>query len=121
MFDIRKSTKAYFDTKEHFIVVRKGTVYLRVVGEEGNYDVMTATASEDDGSFSAFSDQQAMNATALLVSGQLDTPPSLKTDFHNRPYVKICNCEFLSDAYRAAIVFFVNLDAAEAVPARAEG
>ena len=121
MFDIRKSTKAHIDSKEHFIVVRKGTVYLRVVGEEGDYTVMTATAAEDDGNFSAFRDQQAMNEAALRVSDQLDTPPRLKTDFHNRAYVEICNCEFLSDAYRSAIVFFVNLDAAEAVPTGAKG
>ena len=113
MFDIRKSNKAYIDSREHFIVVRRGTVYLRIVGQEGKYVVMTATASEDDGSFSALQNQYGMNEAALRVSAQLDTPSSVKMDFHNRPYVEICTCEYLSDAYRAAIVFFANLDGAE--------
>lgn len=47
MFDIKKSKKAYIESAEHFVVVRDGVVYLRIVGEEGNYKIMTATAGED--------------------------------------------------------------------------
>lgn len=114
MFDIRRSNKSYIDSPEHFVVVRRETVYLRIVGQEGSYSVMTATASEDDGSFRSFRDQNALNEAALRVSGQLELQPAEKEDFHDRPYVEICNCEFLSDAYRAAALFFANLDANEA-------
>ena len=117
MFDIRRSSKAYIDSPEHFVVVRRETVYLRVVGSEKRYTVMTATAGEDDGSFRALRDQNALNDAALRVSGQLDLQPKLKQDVHDRPYVEICDCEFLSDAYRAAVVFFANLDAGEPRPA----
>lgn len=113
MFDIRRSNKAYIDGPEHFVVVRRESIYLRVIGQEGSYTVMTATAGEDDGSFRAFRDQNALNHAALRVSGQLDLQPREKQDVHDRPYVEICNCEFLSDAYRAAVVFFANLDAGE--------
>jgi hypothetical protein len=121
MFDIRKSTKAHIDSPEHFVVVRRNTVYLRIVGEEGAYTVMTATAGEDDGSFRAFGDQDALNEAALKVIGQMDLRSARKTDFHERPYVEICYCEYLSDAYRAAVIFFANLDAAEAPKASLEG
>lgn len=48
VFDIRKSVKANFNQPEQFVVVQGGVVYLRIVGEDGSYTVMTATAGEDD-------------------------------------------------------------------------
>jgi hypothetical protein len=82
---------------------------------------VTATAGEDEGGFRAFGDQPALNDAALRVSGQLELQPRLKQDIHGRPYVEICNCEFLSDAYRAAVVFFANLDAGEVGAKSIEG
>ena len=120
-FDIRRSSKAYIETPEHFIVVWDGIVYLRVIGHEGSYAVMTATAGEDEGHFSAYSDQNALNYAAVLASAQMQLESSTKTDIHDRPYVEICKCEFLSDAYRAAELFFGELAKHQVRGSAAEG
>jgi hypothetical protein len=108
-FDIRKSNKAYIEAPEQFIVVHGGVVYLRIVGQEGSYDVMTATSGEDTGAVFAFDDQHVLNQIAIEVAQQIGCAPEHKEDHQNRPYVKICNCEFLSDAYRAADILFDRL------------
>ncbi len=110
-FDIRKSSKAYIEAEEHYIVVHNGTVYLRVVGQEGAYVVMTATSGEDACPDAAFGDQQALNDAARGVAKLVHCLPELKYDYHNRPYVKICECEYLSDVYRAAASLFELLAA----------
>lgn len=115
-FDIRKSSKAYIDAPEHYIVIHNGTVYLRIVGREGSYAVMTATSGEDMGTDSAFGDQEALNEAAKEVAKQICGIPESKYDHHNRPYVKICECEFLSDAYRAAASLFEKLPARQSQP-----
>ena len=108
-FDIRKSSKAHIEAPEHYIVVRDGVVYLRIIGQEGSYDVMTATSGEDAGTVSAFGDQHSLNEAAIEVAKQIRSTPEHKEDHHTRPYVKICECEFLSDAYRAAVLLFDRL------------
>lgn len=110
-FDIRRSKKSYIESPEQFVVVLDQTVYLRIVGQEGTYTIMTATAGEDDGEFRAFNDQSVINAAAMRTSNRLELIPSMKADFHSRPFVEICKCEFLSDAYRAASIFFSELSA----------
>ncbi len=110
-FDIRKSSKAYIDAPEHYIVAHNGTVYLRIVGQEGSYVIMTATSGEDVGTDSACDDQQALNEAAIEVAKKIHCIPESKYDHHNRPYVKICECEFLSDAYRVAADLFDKLAA----------
>jgi len=115
MFDIRKSNKAYIESPEQFVVVRGDTVYLRIVGEEGEYTVMTATSGEDCGRFRAFRNQGALNEAALRVVEQMDLQSAKKNDYHDKPYVEICYCEYLSDTYRTAVIFFANLDAAAAL------
>lgn len=108
-FDIRRSNKAYIDSPEHYIVVLKGIVYLRILGQEGSYRVVTATAAEDDGNFSAFQNQSELMSAAIRCSGTIGTANRLKLDFHNRAYVEICTCEFLSDAHRLASMLFQEL------------
>ena len=109
MFDIKRSQKAHIESAEHFIVVKEEIVYLRLVGEEGSYDIMTATAGEDYGGVAPFGNQMVLNEAALRTSAFLGIAPQVKNDYHGREYVKICNCEYLSDAYRAAEILFLNL------------
>ena len=118
-FDIRRSTKTHIDAPEHYIAVHDGVVYLRIIGQEGAYDIMTATAGEDDGAFTAFGDQHSLNEAAMEVAKQIRTTSEQKEDHHTRPYVKICECEFLSDVYRAAVLLFDRLapQPAQAPPA----
>lgn len=110
MFDIKKSKKAYIESAEHFVVVRDGVVYLRIVGEEGNYKIMTATAGEDYHGANFFNNQIALNEAALKISASLNTKSRLKSDYHNREYVEIGSCEYISDAYRVAEMLFVKLE-----------
>ncbi len=70
---------------------------------------MTATTGEDDGDYRVFNNQSAMHTAAMRASDRLNLIPSQKSDIHNRSFVEICKCEFLSDAYRAATVFFSEL------------
>ena len=108
-FDIKKSNKAYIDALEHYIVVHDGIVYLRIVGQEGDYSVMTATSGEDEGGISAYVNQEDLNSIAVVVAESIDCNSTLKYDFHNRPYINICQCEFISDAYRVAAAIFEKL------------
>lgn len=118
-FDIRRSSKSYIDSPEHYIVTHDGTVYLRIVGQEGSYRVMTATSGEDTGDFVAFGYQDLLNKAAIGVAKLIETNPAIRNDFHNRPYVQICECEFISDAYRAAALLFKKLAQQQFDPASA--
>tara|TARA_R110001599_G_scaffold227779_1_gene426878 strand:+ start:607 stop:1080 length:474 start_codon:yes stop_codon:yes gene_type:complete len=110
MFDIKRSNKSYIESAEHFVVVRNGIVYLRIVGQEGNFKIMTATAGEDNNGAPPFENQMALNEAALRVSASLGIEPRVRNDYHDREYVEICNCQYLSDAYRAADILFEKLE-----------
>jgi hypothetical protein len=101
-FDIKRSTKAYINSSEHYIITECGVVYLRVVGAEGNYVVMTATAGEEFAGDVACPDMISLNLAALRTSKTFGLKPIVKQDYHGREYVEICRCEFISDAFRAA-------------------
>jgi hypothetical protein len=109
-FDIRKSSKSYINADEHFIVVRDDVLYLRIVGKEFHYNVLTATASEDSGNIVVFNDQAYLIEIALRVAEYYDAQPLLKTDHLQRPYVDFGRCDFLSDGHRAAEKLFEFLD-----------
>ncbi len=85
---------------------KEGVIFLRILGEDGSYIVMTATAGEDTGGITAFFNQQDLIKAALLVSEHLNSPSIVKNDFNNREYVELCECEYLSDAYKAAEMLF---------------
>lgn len=106
MFDIKKSNKSYIQSNEHFIVVRDQFVFLRIVGKEGCYHIITATADEDNAAIRAYPHQQTLNDSALKLSERLGVRPTVKYDYHNRSYVEIAKCEYISDAYRAAELLF---------------
>lgn len=109
-FDIKRSGKAYINSDEHYIVTVQGTIYLRIVGSEGNYTVMTATAGEDNYGISSFSNMAELNEAASLVSSSLGLKPDVKIDVHGREYIRLCRCEYLSDAYRTAELLFSHLE-----------
>ncbi len=105
-FDIKRSNKAYINSNEHYIVIRKGVVYLRIVGSEGNYVVMTATAGEDYNGVVACPNMVSLNEAALRTSKTFGLRPTVKRDYHGREYVELCQCEYISDAYRASEKLF---------------
>jgi len=113
MFDIKKSEKAFISAKEHYIVVREGVVFLRVLGEEGDFKVLTATTGEDVGDLRSHPDQTALMAAARSVADGLDARWRGRYDFHNQAYLEICRCEYLSDVFRLAEKLFEKLDRPE--------
>lgn len=109
-FDIKRSNKAYINSNEHYIITAHGVVYLRVVGSEGSYVVMTATAGEDFSGEMACSNLVALNEAALRTSKNFGLVPTVKRDYHGREYVELCRCEYISDAHRAAERLFELLE-----------
>lgn len=89
-FEIVPSKKIGITSKESRIVTRGKTSYLRIVGESPTYLIMTATASEDDGSFSVCTDKVRLNAAALKLGSELKTQPSFSKDTLGREFVEIC-------------------------------
>ncbi len=49
--ELIESNKAGFGSQKRFIVTRESSLFLRIVGCDPTYDLMTATAGEDDLSF----------------------------------------------------------------------
>ncbi len=111
MFDIKRSEKNHIEGKEQFIAVLNNVVYFRIVGEEGDYVVMTATAGEDYPGTNPFNDQDALISAALNVAGEFDARSSVKYDFHTRAYVTIGPCLYISDAHRFVQKVFERLQA----------
>lgn len=52
----------------------------------------------------------ALNEAALKISASLNAKSRVKSDYHNREYVEIGSCEYISDAYRVAEMLFVKLE-----------
>lgn len=87
---IRSSSKAGLESKESFIVTRGNTSFLRILGEEPSWELMTATASEDRGGIDVCRDQLRLVESALRLGNELKTSPAVHTDWMAREYVKIC-------------------------------
>ncbi len=78
------------DSDESYVVVRDWTSFLRVLGGEPRWELMTATASEDHGRIKVCSDQRRLIESALRLGGELKTEPKVEKDWRNREYVKVC-------------------------------
>lgn len=89
-FLIIKSSKIGLDSDESYVVIRDRTSFLRVLGGEPAWELMTATASEDHGRIKVCSDQRRLIESALRLGGELKTEPKVEKDWRNREYVKVC-------------------------------
>ena len=89
-FQIIESKKSGLDSRESYVVTRNRTSFLRILGGEPEWALMTATASEDDGRIKVCADQLRLIESALRLGAELDTKPSVETDWLGREYVKIC-------------------------------
>ena len=92
---IEKSYKRGFAGKDSHIVARGRTSYLRLVGNELTYSLMTATASEDDKNYIVCSDKVKLISSALQFSAKLGVPPSFDKDSSCREFVRICTINFM--------------------------
>lgn len=89
-FAILPSNKTGLDSKESYVVVRYRTSFLRVLGDEPRWELMTATASEDHGRLPVCADQRRLVESALRLGAELETKPRVERDRNGREYVKIC-------------------------------
>ncbi len=89
-FQIIKSCKVGLDSEESYVVIRDQTSFLRVLGGEPEWELMTATASEDHGRIQVCSDQRRLIESALRLGGELKTEPKVERDWQKREYVKVC-------------------------------
>lgn len=89
-FEIYTSNKIGLDSKESYIVTRGNTGYLRILGAEPEWSLMTATADEDHGRIRRCTDQLRLVEAALRLGSELKTEPRVESDWQGREYVKIC-------------------------------
>ncbi|WP_429192958.1 hypothetical protein [Aeromonas salmonicida] len=87
---VLKSDKVGLNSKESYVVVRGKTSFLRILGCEPEWELMTATASEDHGRIRVCSDQRRLVESALRLGAELKTEPKVEKDWMQREYVKIC-------------------------------
>lgn len=89
-FQVLKSNKVGLNSPESYVVTRGTTSYLRLLGAEPQWELMTATASEDRGQIKVCSSQLRLIESALRLGVELATRPLVETDRLGREYVKIC-------------------------------
>lgn len=109
-FDIRHSYKRHLNASEKFMVCRGNTIFLRILGEEPNYEIMTATADEDGTNFTRVENQQYLMETALRLAAEIGIKTFVIKDNFGREYVKICPFQYISDAFRVSDMFFTMYD-----------
>jgi len=89
-YEIHNSNKTGIKTKESYVVTRGRTSFLRIIGEDPSYLIMTATASEDNGEFVVCKDKVRLISAALQLGAELGTGPSLSKDRSRREFALIC-------------------------------
>jgi hypothetical protein len=89
-FEIYESNKIGLNSKESFVVVRGKTSFLRILGNEPQWELMTATADEDGGHIKVCKEQLRLIEAALRLGSVLETAPKVEKDCKNREFVKIC-------------------------------
>ena len=52
----------------------------------------------------------SLNEAALRTSKTFGLEPKIKRDYHDREYVELCRCEYISDAFRASERLFDILE-----------
>lgn len=89
-FQIIDSDKAGLNSKESYAVIRGNTSFLRILGGEPEWTLVTATASEDHGRINVCTNQLRLVASALRLGAELKTNPTVEKDWMGREYVTIC-------------------------------
>lgn len=90
-FEVIQSIKTGLNSKESHIVIRGRTSFLRILGANPQWELMTATASEDYGHITVCTDQFRLVESALRFAAELKITPTVERDWAGREYVKICS------------------------------
>ncbi|ESX09974.1 hypothetical protein X768_16665 [Mesorhizobium sp. LSJC265A00] len=117
-FEIVPSTKTGLVSEESLLVVRAGTSYLRILGQEPSWTLMTATASEDDVPVKVCGERRRLIESAIRLCQELGLSANETKDRIGRDYVKICRIvrtradeDVYSELSRAVERFFDLFDA----------
>lgn len=86
---VLRSNKSGLESNEGYVVVRDGISFLRILGGELNWSVMTATASEDHGRIQVCPDRLRLVESALRLCAEHGGNPGVEKDWLGREYVKI--------------------------------
>lgn len=89
-FEIIKSTKAGLLSEGSWLVVRGSTSYLRVLGQEPSWTLVTATANEDNGLIRVCRERRRLIETAIRLCSAMGLGPHEAKDRFGRDYVNIC-------------------------------
>lgn len=80
--------------QREYRVCSKPYVFHRVIGVGDEFRFMTATASEDTGSFRAYEDQSSLINATIQALQLFDLDAEMKLDHAGRPYVEtIVSCD----------------------------
>lgn len=96
-FNIIESRKSGLNSKESYVIVRGKTSFLRILGKDPHYELMTATASEDNRRIKVCSNQIQLIESALRLALELKIKPLVEYDWKKREYVKICSFTIEND------------------------
>ncbi|WP_398494325.1 hypothetical protein [Variovorax sp.] len=90
-FKIHPSSKAGLPSPDSYVVTRKNMSFLRLLGQQPAWELMTATASEDNGPIRVCPERRRLIEAALRTSIELGgTQPKVEVDWLGREYAKIC-------------------------------
>lgn len=89
-FRVVNSSKAGIHSAESYILVRNMTSFLRVLGVEPTWSLVTATASEDHGRIEVCPDRRRLVEAALRLGAELQTEPRVERDSAGREFVRVC-------------------------------
>lgn len=90
-FQVLTSNKVGLQAEEGYVVVRNHVAFLRILGGEPVWNLMTATADEDHGRILVCPDRRRLVQSAFRLCYELGgSAPRVETDMAGREYVKIC-------------------------------
>jgi len=89
VFEVLPNRKTGLNSPDSFIVVRGNTCYLRIQGSHPAWELMTATADEDDGRIRVCPDQNRLINAALQLCTKRGGNPQFFEDHEKRPYAKL--------------------------------
>lgn len=88
-FEILESEKTGLNATEGYVVVRGRTSFLRFLGADPKWTLMTATASEDHGRIQVCSDRRRLVESACRLVSEDGGKPKVKRDREGREYIEI--------------------------------
>jgi hypothetical protein len=102
-FDILRSDKNGLYGPESYVVVREGIGYLRLLGSEPQWSLITATASEDHGRIKVCDDTPRLVESALRLGVEIGTYPNFDEDWKGREFIRICVVNQLAGEERKSV------------------